>query len=67
MSSPGSPRAICLHGFPDGPETFGPMRAALEDAGVRTFAPHLPGHHPDDAQAFLRVAGDVGAIPAALV
>lgn len=63
-SSPG--RVVCLHGFPDGPETFGPLRAALEMAGIETFAPHLPGHHPDDAHAFLQAAKDQGAIPAAL-
>lgn len=67
MSSPGSPRAICLHGFPDGPETFGPLCAALEAAGVRTFAPHLPGHRGEDAQAFLRATTELGAIPAALL
>lgn len=59
-------RVICLHGFPDGPETFGPLRALLSEHAVETFAPHLPGHHPDDAPAFLRAAKDQGAIPAAL-
>ena len=66
MPTFGSPRAICLHGFPDGPETFGPLRTALEAAGVRTFAPHLPGHRGEDAQAFLRATNELGAIPAAL-
>lgn len=59
-------RVICLHGFPDGPETFEPLRAALERAGIETFAPHLPGHHPDHAHAYLRAAKQQGTIPAAL-
>lgn len=67
MSTPSAAKVICLHGFPDGPETFGPLRASLEAAGVETSAPHLPGHRLDDAQAFLWAAREQGAIEAALV
>jgi pimeloyl-ACP methyl ester carboxylesterase len=35
---------IALHGFPDGPKTFEPLRSALESAGFNLSCPFLPGH-----------------------
>lgn len=63
---PERPRVICLHGFPDGPETFAPLRAMLEAQRVQTFAPRLPGHQSVDARDFLEAVRDKGAIAAAL-
>lgn len=40
------PLALCLHGFPDHPPSFGPLLTALGDAGYRAVAPWLRGYAP---------------------
>ena len=37
-------RVVCLHGFPDLPDTFDLLRPALEAAGHEVLAPRLPGY-----------------------
>lgn len=41
-----SPAALCLHGFPDHPPSFGPLAAELAGRGVRTIAPWMRGYAP---------------------
>lgn len=48
---------VCLHGFPDGPQTFGPLTALIQRAGFEVVAPLLPGHAPESAEAFLTERG----------
>ena len=57
---------LCLHGFPDGPETFTPLRGLLDTQGFTSQAPYLPGHRPEDAATFLGKAERLGTLPAAL-
>jgi pimeloyl-ACP methyl ester carboxylesterase len=40
------PLALCLHGFPDIPETYAHLMAALATRGYRAVAPYLRGYHP---------------------
>lgn len=40
------PLAVCLHGFPDGANTFDSLRAELAANGYRAVAPWLPGYLP---------------------
>src|SRR5690606_7526967 len=40
------PLVLCLHGFPDIPETFRPLMSALASRGFRVVAPYLRGCHP---------------------
>ena len=40
------PLAVCLHGFPDGANTFDSLRAELAASGYRAVAPWLPGYLP---------------------
>lgn len=46
------PLVLCLHGFPDGPQSFLPLLDALGAAGYRAVAPamrgYLPSGIPDD-------------------
>lgn len=37
---------LCLHGFPDGPETFSALGVRLASAGYRVVAPWLRGYSP---------------------
>ncbi len=37
---------VCLHGFPDHPESFAPLLARLADAGYRAVAPWMRGYAP---------------------
>lgn len=46
LGDPAAPLALCLHGFPDQPQSFRPLAARLAAAGYRVCAPHLPGYHP---------------------
>jgi len=45
------PLALCLHGFPDGPQSFTPMLRALAAAGYRAVAPSMRGYAPSDIPA----------------
>ncbi len=40
------PLALCLHGFPDGPQSFAPMLHTLASAGYRAVAPFMRGYAP---------------------
>lgn len=40
------PLVLCLHGFPDRPETFRPQMEALATAGYRVVAPTMRGYEP---------------------
>ncbi|MFS8097303.1 alpha/beta hydrolase [Lentzea alba] len=65
------PIVVCWHGFPDHPESFGPLAERLVGAGRRVVAPFLRGHHPStlDQLAFgdgLTLAADAAAVHAAL-
>jgi pimeloyl-ACP methyl ester carboxylesterase len=45
------PLALCLHGFPDGPQSFEPMLGALAAAGYRAVAPFMRGYAPTEIPA----------------
>lgn len=60
------PLVLCLHGFPDQPETFTPQIAALAAAGYRVVAPTMRGYEPasqpaDNDYHAVRMAEDVVA------
>jgi pimeloyl-ACP methyl ester carboxylesterase len=40
------PLVLCLHGFPDTPDTFFPLMDELADQGYRAVVPYLFGYHP---------------------
>jgi pimeloyl-ACP methyl ester carboxylesterase len=40
------PLVLCLHGFPDSPQTFRWQLPALADAGYRALAPMMRGYEP---------------------
>lgn len=37
---------VLLHGFPDTPQSYAGIAAALNEAGYRTIVPYLRGYHP---------------------
>lgn len=41
---------ICLHGFPDLPDTWEPVAKRLASNGFRVVAPYLPGYAPSTLQ-----------------
>ncbi len=41
-----APLALCLHGFPDHPESFVPLMEVLAEAGYWAVAPYMRGYHP---------------------
>jgi pimeloyl-ACP methyl ester carboxylesterase len=41
------PLVVLFHGFPDFPDSWQAIQAALNDAGYRTVVPYLRGYHPD--------------------
>jgi len=43
--------ALCLHGFPDGPQSFAPLLHALAGAGYRAVAPFMRGYAPTPVPA----------------
>jgi len=45
------PLMLCLHGFPDCPQTFAHQMAAFSKAGYRVVAPFQRGYHPDTLSA----------------
>jgi len=47
----GRPLVLCLHGFPDNPQTFKHQLPALADAGYRAIAPTLRGYEPSSQPA----------------
>lgn len=55
---------LCLHGFPDGPETFAPLAERL--VGRRVVAPFLRGYHPSTAATDYFDGGTLAADTAAL-
>lgn len=65
------PIVVCWHGFPDHPQSFGPLAERLVAAGRRVVAPFLRGHHPstyDDLRFAdgLTLAADAAAVNEAL-
>ena len=46
-----NPVVICLHGFPDAPETFEPQIDPLVEAGYRVIVPTLRGYEPSSQPA----------------
>jgi pimeloyl-ACP methyl ester carboxylesterase len=44
--NPSDPLVLCLHGFPDGPQTFRHQFGPLVEAGYRVIAPTLRGYEP---------------------
>ncbi|MBN6033622.1 alpha/beta fold hydrolase [Amycolatopsis sp. 195334CR] len=65
------PVVVCWHGFPDHPETWGPLAERLVAAGRRVVAPYLRGFHPDTADELrygdsLTLAADAAAVARAL-
>jgi pimeloyl-ACP methyl ester carboxylesterase len=65
------PVVVCWHGFPDTPETFGPLAEHLVAAGRRVVAPYLRGFHPTTADALtysdsITLAADAAAVAEAL-
>jgi pimeloyl-ACP methyl ester carboxylesterase len=40
------PLVLCIHGFPDVPDTFGPLLGRLADAGYHAVAPATRGIYP---------------------
>jgi len=42
----GRPLVLCLHGFPDSPQTFRWQLPALAEAGYRALAPTMRGYEP---------------------
>jgi pimeloyl-ACP methyl ester carboxylesterase len=65
------PVIVCWHGFPDVPETFGPLAEHLVAAGRRVVAPYLRGFHPSTADALtysdsITLAADAAAVADAL-
>jgi len=63
MSSRGT--VVCLHGFPDGPATFDPLRELLECDGYEVVTPYLPGHHPTTTHTFATRRRQEGTLLAA--
>jgi len=57
---------IALHGFPDGPETFEPLRNPLESKGFRLQCPFLPGHDKGSLARFQRASRTRSSVDAAL-
>lgn len=60
------PLVLCLHGFPDVPETFTAQMTALAGAGYRAVAPAMRGYEPGSQPAdgdyhAVRMAEDVVA------
>lgn len=45
------PLVLLLHGFPDSPATFGPLAAALAEAGFRAVMPWMRGYGPTGGAA----------------
>lgn len=45
------PLVLCLHGFPDGPQSFLPLLDALAAAGYRAVAPAMRGYLPSGIPA----------------
>ena len=45
------PLVLCLHGFPDGPQSFLPLLDALDAAGYRAVAPAMRGYLPSGIPA----------------
>ncbi|MFD5825092.1 alpha/beta fold hydrolase [Lentzea sp. NPDC060358] len=65
------PVVVCWHGFPDHPQSFGPLAERLVAAGRRVVAPFLRGHHPSTVDSLrfgdgLTLAADAAAVNAAL-
>lgn len=61
---PGDPLVLCLHGFPDLPDTFDGLLPALAAAGFRAAAPTMRGYAPscqpaDGDYTIATIAGDV--------
>ncbi len=54
------PLVLCLHGFPDIPETYDHLLHALAGRGYRAVAPYLRGYHPSTLEG----AVDVEALTA---
>ncbi len=63
MTSRGT--VVCLHGFPDGPATFDPLRELLERDGYDVVTPYLPGHHPTTTHTFASRRRQEGTLLAA--
>lgn len=72
------PLVVLLHGFPDLPASWDPVRARLNAAGYRTVAPYLRGYHPDtlddrgysaqeQAEDVVRLLDELGAETAVVV
>ncbi|MCC6214829.1 MAG: alpha/beta fold hydrolase [Polyangiaceae bacterium] len=43
---PAGPVVLCVHGFPDIPQTWGPLAERLAAGGYRVVAPYLRGYAP---------------------
>lgn len=61
------PLAICLHGFPDTPNTFRHLAPHLVDLGYRVVAPFMRGYSPSSVSAthnyqVAALAGDASAL-----
>lgn len=48
---PDGPLVLCLHGFPDTPETWKTLGPVLGRAGYRVVAPYTRGYYPTDLPA----------------
>lgn len=66
LAAGAGPLVLCLHGFPDTPETFAAQIVALAAAGYRAVAPAMRGYEPASQPAdgdyhAVRMAEDVVA------
>lgn len=64
MGTSTDPAVVCLHGFPDGPDTFRQQFEPLAEAGHRVIAPLLRGYEPssqpiDGDYSLVTLADDV--------
>src|SRR5262249_55079452 len=55
LAEPGTPLAVCLHGFPDNPGTFDDLLGWLVGHGFRAVAPYRRGYAPSP---LVRPAGE---------
>src|SRR5690242_16621427 len=46
LDSGEGPLVLLFHGFPDGPDSWDPIRQRLNAEGYRTVVPYLRGYHP---------------------
>ncbi len=57
-----APLALCLHGFPDVPETYASLLPALAERGWHAVAPYLRGYAPSALEGSVDIDGMVADV-----